>query len=603
MADPALPDLSTYGLNVTPYEGLQKISTQFGAGAGFGDADYIAARQAGYTDYEIVAFLKANPYLNGKPVADAILAGKQNDIISGGLPNLSKSDPNRAALVNPNATPYTDPYLQMGIPGRGKDPSVQMYNANVDVAGNETFNQLMQASQSGTLIMAENRLIDSTTGNVIANGVSPTQTKGVYQFNFTNPQSEGSITAYISADPTTGAVGAIDPSKQMAYQAGLPGGVLSSFVGPALSIGGFVLGGPIGEGIASALNISSALAELGFSAQMAASLAPQVGAAIFNISSQVAQGQSLETAAQNVALSNLIQYGSNDLAKAINGVVQNGAVSNAIASAASGAAATVARGGNSDQILQNSLLSAGASTAKSLVNAQDASQRTAASADITNPTATVGALAEQTPATGGGLTTEAAAGQGGSSSNQAALQQGLSTELPVTPVLPPVSVTDVSKTPIETTTVTAPTTTPQLEKISVTAPQTKAGDTTTVAVPELEPISVTSTTPKLADISVSATKAGDTEQVVPTTQPTSEQPTKQLPFKPDISTIVLPNKSGTGSPVSTNLAYSSFSPGSQALAQALNVGNLSGPIFDSTGGKKKNVWNQASLRVKDETGN
>ena len=45
MANTSLPNLSDYNLNVNPYQGLSDISRVFGAGAGFGDADYIAARQ------------------------------------------------------------------------------------------------------------------------------------------------------------------------------------------------------------------------------------------------------------------------------------------------------------------------------------------------------------------------------------------------------------------------------------------------------------------------------------------------------------------------------------------------------------------------------
>ena len=61
-------------------------------------------------------------------------------------------------------------------------------------------------------------------------------------------------------------------------------------------------------------------------------------------------------------------------------------------------------------------------------------------------------------------------------------------------------------------------------------------------------------------------------------------------------------KATPGTPTSgsgTAAPQTSASPGSQALAQALNVGD---PLFDKTGGTPKNVWNQASLRVKDETG-
>ena len=47
------------------------------------------------------------------------------------------------------------------------------------------------------------------------------------------------------------------------------------------------------------------------------------------------------------------------------------------------------------------------------------------------------------------------------------------------------------------------------------------------------------------------------------------------------------------------------SPGSSALAQALNLGggDISPPV-NIGGGEKTtpNVWNQASLRTKDETG-
>ena len=274
MANTSLPNLSDYNLNVNPYQGLSDISRVFGAGAGFGDADYIAARQARYTDPQIVSFLKANPYLDKGNVSGAILAGQQDAIIAGGLPNLNKSDPNRAALVNPNPTSYTDPYIQKGVQGRGNDPSVQMANANVNVAGNDTYNQLMQASQAGTLVMAKApdsrnpitgqsqpsntyRLIDSATGNVVADSVSPTQTNGVYQFGFSNPQSEGSVNAYIRADPTTGAVGAIDPSKQLSYQAGMGGGMLSGIAQMALPVlAGLALPG-IGSALGSALGLGA----------------------------------------------------------------------------------------------------------------------------------------------------------------------------------------------------------------------------------------------------------------------------------------------------------------------------------------------------------
>ena len=49
------------------------------------------------------------------------------------------------------------------------------------------------------------------------------------------------------------------------------------------------------------------------------------------------------------------------------------------------------------------------------------------------------------------------------------------------------------------------------------------------------------------------------------------------------------------STVSTT-GQSSSGAGSQALAQALNVGDPSSSLYSKTGGKPQNVWNQASLR-------
>jgi hypothetical protein len=277
-----LPDLSEYGLSVTPYEGLSEIARTFGANAYFGPADYIAARQAGYNDNQIASYLKANPYMmnpstlanGGQGILGQILAGQGDQIIATGTPNLAAYDPNRPAITNPNAPSNAIPYAQMGIPGRGNDPSVQMYGSNVDVAGNDTYNQLMQASQAGTLVMVKApsqntnpfapnygasgyNLIDSATGNVVANNVSPTQTNGVYQFSFANPQSEGSINTYIRADPTTGVVGAIDPTKQMTYQSGAGGGMLSGIAQMALPVlAGLALPG-IGAAVGDALGLGS----------------------------------------------------------------------------------------------------------------------------------------------------------------------------------------------------------------------------------------------------------------------------------------------------------------------------------------------------------
>jgi hypothetical protein len=70
--------------------------------------------------------------------------------------------------------------------------------------------------------------------------------------------------------------------------------------------------------------------------------------------------------------------------------------------------------------------------------------------------------------------------------------------------------------------------------------------------------------------------------------------------------------SGPGGYGDTTTGGGGLSPGSQALSQVLNLGSPTSAYSDTgaggektspeTGGKPQNVWNLASLRVKDETG-
>jgi hypothetical protein len=387
MADPTLPDLSQYNLSVTPFEGLIPIATQFGLGNTFGGADYIAAREAGYNDAEIIAFLKAYPYLDQNNISGRLAAGQGPSIIQAATANLAGSDPRRAAAVNPNPPSTAIPDAQYGIPGRGNDPSVQMYNANVDVRGNDTYTQLMQASQLGTLVIAKDppqntffgmfqpntyKLIDSATGNIIVDGVSPGQQKGTYQFTFGNPQSEGSVTAVIAANPDTGQVGTINPKTQMTYQSGLGGGMLGGFISGIEQLAPIALafagGGGLGLQIASSLGITDAVAATmgvdlatATAAEVASvnSIAAQVGSGILSTATQVATGTPIQTAIQNTAVSQIIQGGSNQAAQILGNYAGNPTITNAINSAAASAAKTAAFGGDTSSVITSSLLGAG----------------------------------------------------------------------------------------------------------------------------------------------------------------------------------------------------------------------------------------------------
>ena len=291
---------------------------------------------------------------------------------------------------------------------------------------NQAFNTIYQGSQDGSLSVKNVNGVYTLTdksGNPVQTGeyisVSPVEGKpGVYQVGFANPASEGSVTGYIATDPNTGVLAPIsydNATKQFAYQPGSPGGFLTNFlsaVAPILPIVGALAGGGIGGAVADALGISELLA-----GTVAESLAPQIGSAIVNVAQQVAQGTPIEKAVQNAAVSSLVQTGSSQVAQALNTVIQNPTVSNAIGSAVSSAAKASLSGGNSDTALTSALLGAGTS----LVTSDSTSTKTPQEPSTTvqpgettgplaGPTGSIGTLADQTPATGGGLTTEAAAG-------------------------------------------------------------------------------------------------------------------------------------------------------------------------------------------------
>lgn len=72
-----------------------------------------------------------------------------------------------------------------------------------------------------------------------------------------------------------------------------------------------------------------------------------------------------------------------------------------------------------------------------------------------------------------------------------------------------------------------------------------------------------------------------------------------------ISSLFAPSKSGVGATSYSPTARSSGqSASTQALSQALRTGDPGAPLFGTEGkeGQRKNVWNTASLKLKDETG-
>jgi hypothetical protein len=72
-----------------------------------------------------------------------------------------------------------------------------------------------------------------------------------------------------------------------------------------------------------------------------------------------------------------------------------------------------------------------------------------------------------------------------------------------------------------------------------------------------------------------------------------------------VSSLFEPSRSGVGATSYSPTARSSGqSASTQALSQALRTGDPGAPLFGTEGkeGQRKNVWNTASLKLKDETG-
>ena len=243
-------------------------------------------------------------------------------------------------------------------------------------------NGILGISKDGTQLLygvtpqrmsASGNIIPQSGGTPIPGvSISPVGTD-TYAIQTYNANSEGTITTYIYANPQTGIVAPIDTTKQVYYTPGSPGGMFTGMLqgvgsllnNPLVGAGLSIATGGMGASIADALGLQGLLVQAGLSEATASLMAPKVGGALLSAATQVAAGQSLTKALQNVAIGTAISTGSTDVAKAINSIANSPTVSNAVGSFVSGAATTLAQGGNAQDALKSGLASSGASTIRS----------------------------------------------------------------------------------------------------------------------------------------------------------------------------------------------------------------------------------------------
>lgn len=667
-----LPSLGNFP--VSPYEGLQQISTEYGLGPQFGGVDYIAARQAGYNDAEIIAFLKANPQLDTNNVSGRLAAGQGPAIIQGALGNISGSDPNRAAIANPNQAPSVPVGATLGTGGQDWVPVAN--NVNINVQGNQDYASMMYANSRGTLDVAAQGggedgnsyfIFDSATGKIFA-GITPVQSANgytAYQFSYPNPNSRGTISEYVIANDSTGIVSPINTNSQLAYTPGAGGGFLAQsglldLFSKALPIISFAIPGvgSIGATLAEELGLASMLG-------VTEATAAQIGSALLNVGTQLAQGKDLSTALQNTAISSIVSTGSTDLAKQIISAGANQTVANALVSGVGSAANAALTGGNSQQALESAILGAAQSAVKTNTSktpsAQVAAADTGTTTDVTAPTTgtipssttdlskppgvpanavlgtdnsgnpayidyATGSAYDQagnrvpgfymqidTTGTGspgtGTIGNPVTQGSGISIANvpsvggaSSGLSQSLNTNFDFTPSSQTAS---SGSGGAGAGAGAGGGGVPSLDPISATV----RGDSTIgqtsggTSVPQLEQITATlPPVPQIETISVTAPKGeADISSAPIGTDATPEQPQQTV----DENGVVIakaPKSSKQATAPAPTTTGTQTKAGSAALSQALNLGNLGDPFFTKTGKKPRYVWNEASLRTGNETG-
>ena len=432
----------------------------------------------------------------------------------------------------------------------------------------------------------------------------------------------------------------VSQQKMKEFEATFGQDKLLKFVGgSALS---FLLPG-VGSAIAESLITNNIV-----TSQLAANV---IGNAIANTAASVAQGQPLDKALTNAVVGAAVNTGSIEVAKVVNGIISSPAITDAIVSAAGSAVKTAAAGGTEQDIINNMTGALAGSAASS------AYQK--GGEDYTRETGRVIGSAVAGAVTGGttGAITGAVGELGGQSKGKVAgaIEDVISPQdtgaLPASQVaamtpdtdagaaLPTVEVTAQRPADIAGTNIISPaavTTAPAaLEPVTViskkpaditdtdvinaiAAEKTPDAVLPTVTVtgkkeepPVLEPVTVTATRPaditdtdiidepaKLEDVTVTGKKEEPLLDVAVEEPPPEEKPPEEKPYKPDL--FILGGKKPKAPPSKTPTSVLSQALGTTTgLTASRGAGEIEDP---STGKKKRKVWNEETLRLKDALG-
>jgi len=322
-------------------------------------------------------------------------------------------------------------------------------------------------------------------------------------------------------------------------------------------------------GLKTVIPIAVALVLPGAGAALAAELgvSAAVGTALVSTAYQTSQGVDFDTALKNATVNAVVQSGSQDVAKDISNTV--GKVgADAITSAGASITSTLAKGGSMSDAVKN----AGAALVASGVS------------DITG-SRTAGAAA------GGAIT-------GGTTGAITGAVSEIGKPTPEDKGKQVASVGDITKDPG----VVSDSPISDLGEITITAPrdnlQVVSPDKPAPKVPAATETPVPTKPPIVAPPPVVAPPPAAEKPVE--TPPVEEKPVD----KTDPNLFIYSTKSPTQTTVlsktlGTDLPFYPGSAVTTGLTSARGAGEIEG---QETGGKRRNVWNEASLRLKDALG-
>jgi len=389
---------------------------------------------------------------------------------------------------------------------------------------------------------------------------------------------------------------------QAGIQKVIDNGTGGSFLNNVFSIGLALVLPEVGAAIGASLLDAGILA-----AGTSTATATAVGTALASTASQIAQGADPTTAIKNAAINSIVQTGSNDAAKALlKNTDFSVSTANALASAGGSIASTLAKGGNATTAIKNAIGGAIGS-------------------EVGSEYGSAAGSAAGTLAATGNVTSALISGASQLGNTATTTPKTTSDAGPAASTTPEANATTSS---VGAANVTPATESPDLGTITVTAPKANAtivsptvtnNAQSTTYIPSNIPNNfgeIITTASKLPpativspDVSGNASTSNPTANIgtvtatapkLPTT-PTSETPTSDKSGPTGYINIQSSVPTALANVIGTNLAPYYYP--SSGTTSGLTGGALGGEIQSGeTGGKRQNVWDEASLRLKDALG-